>query len=136
MTAYLSSGLPRKPKKEGAQWIYNLEAQEFVLRILDEDATPSPCERFGGCQHRQRCAEETLACADFAAYLDEFKEKKKLVAAGDFGRYPSKEIYDSIFNRCDEAILRKDGRLKDCRRLLEPDEAGVLCCPRCGGDNG
>jgi hypothetical protein len=53
----------------------------------------SPCERFGGCEHRQKCSEEELACEQFWVYVN---------ASGTRGRIPLKEpvkkFYERIFS--------------------------------------
>lgn len=57
----------------------------------------APCERFGGCPSRNKCATEELACEQFYVYV---------LKTGTRGRMPSREpekrYYERIFKGDDE----------------------------------
>lgn len=55
-----------------------------------ERIRPAPCERFGGCIHRERCATEKLACGAFAMYTGSVRK-------GMPTYWPTRERYLAIF---------------------------------------
>lgn len=57
----------------------------------EHEIRPAPCERFGGCIHRDRCEAEKLACGAFAMYISGTSRK------GMPTYWPTRERYIAIF---------------------------------------
>ena len=52
----------------------------------------SPCDKYGGCENRERCGQQQLACFAFANYVMTGKTSPA------FGQKPSRAMFDMVEN--------------------------------------
>lgn len=64
-----------------------------LFREATKGTPEAPCEKFGGCQYRGKCAEEELACEQFWVYVTKSGTRGRVPL-----REPMKKYYDRIFS--------------------------------------